>query len=255
MSRILRNKAGIVFIIVAAIFIIPARTSANLLADSDLDMVPDTDEINIYHTDPHKADTDGDGYGDWIELSSGFSPLDPKPVKLEDSDTDGDGLSDRMELNFHTDLTNADTDGDGYTDGDEITNGYDPLNGDKAALAKRIEINTGAQELSYFLGGVRMGIFPVSSGRPGRETPKGHYAVDGKALRAWSSGYGLWMPYWMSLSHGYFGIHELPEWPNGAKEGEDHLGTPVSHGCVRLGVGPAEFLYDWTPIGTGVFIY
>lgn len=59
----------------------------------------------------------------------------------------------------------------------------------------------------------------------------------------------------MSLKNGYFGIHELPVWPDGIKEGENHLGTPVSHGCVRLGVGPAEFLYNWTPIGTPVKIY
>ncbi|MCK4554035.1 L,D-transpeptidase, partial [Candidatus Parcubacteria bacterium] len=70
----------------------------------------------------------------------------------------------------------------------------------------------------------------------------------------WSS-WGLWMPWWMSLQSGYFGIHELPEWPDGSKEGEDHLGKPVSHGCIRLGIGPAEFLYNWAEIGTQVFIY
>ena len=51
------------------------------------------------------------------------------------------------------------------------------------------------------------------------------------------------------------GIHELPEWPSGYKEGEAHLGIPVSHGCVRLGVGPAETMYHWAPIGTIVFIH
>ena len=121
-------------------------------------------------------------------------------------------------------------------------------------MPKRIEINTGAQELSYFLGGVRMDTFIVSSGKPGMYTPLGYFIIDSKHLRAWSS-YGLWMPYWMSLQNGYFGIHELPEWPDGTKEGEDHLGIPVSHGCIRLGVGPAEFLYNWAPLGTPVFIY
>ena len=241
--------------IIIAILLIPASVLANNLADSDLDMVPDWDEINIYRTDPHNRDTDGDGYSDWIELISGFSPHNPLPVRLEDNDQDNDGLSDRMELNFGTDLLNPDTDGDGYTDGEEIAAGYDPLNGDRATLEKRVEINTGAQELSYFLGGVRLGTFPVSSGKPGMHTPKGHFWIDNKAPRAWSAAWRLWMPYWMSLQNGYFGIHELPEWPNGAKEGEDHLGKPVSHGCVRLGVGPAEFLYNWAPIGTKVFIY
>jgi lipoprotein-anchoring transpeptidase ErfK/SrfK len=52
-----------------------------------------------------------------------------------------------------------------------------------------------------------------------------------------------------------YGIHELPEWPDGTKEGESHLGTPVSHGCVRLGRGDAQAVYDWVEVGTPVFIH
>jgi hypothetical protein len=235
-------------------FILAFPVYANNLPDTDFDGVPDQDEIKVYYTDWQNPDTDGDGYGDWLELISGFSPHNPQPIKLEDCDFDNDGLSDRMELNFHTNLINPDTDNDGYNDGEEINNGYSPLSENKDKLSKRIEVNIGSQELSYFLGGVRINTFPVSTGRPGMYTPLGHYEVDGKSLRAWSH-WGLWMPYWLSLNNGYFGIHELPEWPNGYKEGEDHLGQPVSHGCIRLGVGPAEFLYNWAEIGTPVFIY
>ncbi|MCK5459559.1 L,D-transpeptidase [Candidatus Parcubacteria bacterium] len=236
--------------------LIGASVYANNLMDSDADGVSDYDEINVYYTDMNNPDTDGDGFSDWVELNSGYSPHNSTIIKLEDSDYDKDGLSDRMELNFHANLINSDTDGDGYLDGDEIKNGYDPLKGNKAKLSKRIEINTGEkQELSYFLGDVRMGIYQVSTGRYGMRTPLGHFMVDSKKEKAWSAAYGLWMPYWMSMQNGYFGIHELPEWPNGAKEGEDHLGKAVSHGCIRLGVGPAEFLYNWAEINTLVFIY
>jgi len=227
---------------------------ANGLPDSDRDGVPDKDEVEIYKTNPKMADTDGDGYNDWVELNKGFSPHNPRMVKLEDNDYDNDGLSDRMELNFHTDLTNPDTDGDGYLDGDEISGGYDPLVGNGARLEKRIEINTKAQVLSYWLGGVRLGSFPVSTGKASMPTPKGHFTIYNKFSKAWSS-YGLWMPYWLGMQFGRFGIHELPVWPSGYKEGESHLGTPVSHGCIRLGVGPAELIYNWTPVGTPVFIY
>lgn len=223
--------------------------------DTDGDGVPDKDEIEIYHTDPYKADTDGDGYNDWIELNYGYSPHNPGPIKLEESDYDNDGLSDRMELNFHTDMANPDSDADGFKDGEEIKNYYDPLQKERVKLPKRIEINTNGQKLDYFLGGVKMGEFIVSTGVARMPTPKGHFAIDSKHPRAWSSTYGLWMPYWMSLDKGKFGIHELPEWPNGYKEGEAHLGKPASHGCIRLGKGPAQFLYDWAEIGTPVFIY
>lgn len=244
------------YLIITILIIIALPVSANGLLDSDRDGVPDKDEVEVYKTDPNNPDTDGDGYSDWLELNNGYSPHNPDMVKLEDNDYDNDGLSDRMELNFKTDLSNPDTDGDGFLDGEEINSYYDPLNAAKVKLDKRIEINTGvAQELSYFLGGVRMGKFTISTGIASLPTPKGHFKVDYKHPRAWAADYGLWMPYWMSLQHGYFGIHELPEWPGGAKEGEDHLGTPVSHGCIRLGVGPAEFLYNWADMGTPVFIY
>lgn len=246
----MRYLFTIIFLIVFAF-----PVSANLLTDSDMDGVPDEDEIGVYYTDPYNKDTDGDGYSDWVELNFGFSPHNKEAITLEKNDVDGDGLSDKMELRFHTNLKNKDTDGDGYTDKEEIDNGYDPLSAEKNKLKKRIEVNTGTQNLKYFLGDVAMKEFVVSTGKPGMETPKGHFQVDYKHEKAWSSKYGLWMPYWMSLSHGYFGIHELPEWPNGYKEGQDHLGKPVSHGCIRLGVGDAEFLYNWADMGTEVFIY
>lgn len=253
MRRNISYVKYLVIIVLLCLMVKPALADARL--DSDKDGVPDEDEIKIYQTDPSSRDTDGDGYNDWLELNSGFSPHNRARVKLADNDYDGDGLSDRMELNFHTDLTKPDTDGDGYKDGEEIKGGYDPLNSGRVKLTKKIEINTGReQKLYYFLGDVRLGEFKISSGKSSLPTPKGNFKIDGKSLRAWSN-YGLWMPYWMSLKHGYFGIHELPVWPNGVREGADHLGVPVSHGCVRLGVGAAEFLYNWAPIGTAVKIY
>lgn len=42
--------------------------------DSDHDGVSDYDEKNIYGTDPESADTDGDGYSDRAEITTGFDP-------------------------------------------------------------------------------------------------------------------------------------------------------------------------------------
>src|SRR4030042_4072765 len=225
--------------------------------DTDNDGILDNDEIEVYYTNPEKKDTDADGYSDWHELNSGYSPHNPEPVKLEANDQDSDGLFDRMELNFHTSIVDPDTDDDGLSDGAEIRAGFDPLdNNPDARLEKRIEIDTENQKLSYFLGGVRMEKFIVSTGLPRRPTPKGAFEIDGKSKRAWSARYGLWMPFWMSLNQGKFGIHELPEWPasagrpGGYKEGANHLGKTASHGCIRLGVGDAKILYDWAELGT-----
>ncbi len=49
--------------------------------DTDKDGLSDTDEINVYKTDPQNPDTDGDGFSDGIEVAQGFSPTDPsQPV-------------------------------------------------------------------------------------------------------------------------------------------------------------------------------
>src|SRR5581483_8495562 len=60
------------------------------------DGVADGDEINIYHTDPLKFDTDGDGHGDGEELFwLHTDPLDPNspPSQSTGDQTSGDQSS------------------------------------------------------------------------------------------------------------------------------------------------------------------
>jgi len=126
----------------------------------------------------------------------------------------------------------------------------------KKIEGKYIDINLDAQIMSIFENGKIIDAFLISSGKKGMDTPKGEHPIYNKVPRAWSGAYALYMPYWMAItSTGKFGIHELPEWPGGYKEGANHLGIPVSHGCVRLGVGSAEKVYNWAEIGTPVVVY
>lgn len=126
----------------------------------------------------------------------------------------------------------------------------------KISVGKYIDINLSQQILSAFIDGRLLDSYLISSGKRGMDTPKGTFKIANKAPRPWSKTYGLYMPNWMAIvSDGKFGIHELPEWPGGYKEGANHLGTPVSHGCVRLGVGPSKIVFDWADIGTPVVIY
>ena len=119
---------------------------------------------------------------------------------------------------------------------------------------KYIDIDLTKQLLTIFEGVNQMGQYIISSGKASMPTPTGTRTVINKDPRAWSNKYGLWMPWWMGIG-GDYGIHELPEWPGGYKEGESHLGTPVSHGCVRLGVGAAQTVYNWAEIGMPVYIH
>jgi hypothetical protein len=129
--------------------------------DTDGDSVADSDEVDLYGTDPETWDTDSDGLSDGDELFvSGTDPLvwdtngdgvsdggveavadidplvaeDTAPVVEEDAassttsgDSDADRLADADEAAVGTDLNSPDSDGDGYYDGDEVNLDTDPL--------------------------------------------------------------------------------------------------------------------------------
>ncbi len=126
----------------------------------------------------------------------------------------------------------------------------------KTSDGRYIDIDINHQVMTLFENGKYIKNYLISSGLPGLDTPKGEFKIENKAPRPWSKKYSLFMPNWMAITgDGKFGIHELPEWPGGYKEGVSHLGRKASHGCVRLGEGAAKTVYEWTDIGTKVLIY
>lgn len=121
--------------------------------------------------------------------------------------------------------------------------------------AKFIQLNLAKQRMYIFENHQLVNVFAISSGKAGYETPKGVHQIYNKALRPLSRRYGLYLPYWNAITaDGAYGIHDLPEWPSGYKETAAHLGTPVSHGCIRINTEPAKWLYEWAPIGTAVVV-
>lgn len=118
---------------------------------------------------------------------------------------------------------------------------------------KVIEIIISSQQLRAWDGQQLVMETAVSTGKPGYETPRGQFSILSKERRHWSTIYGVWMPYAMRVVGGIF-IHELPVRASGERYGGDQLGSPASGGCVRVGVGSAERLYNWAPVGTTVVI-
>ena len=118
---------------------------------------------------------------------------------------------------------------------------------------KYVDVDLTQQKLCQIEGDTILSCTLISSGKPGMATPTGTFSIQNKSPRQFSNKYRLYMPWWQAFK-GDYGFHELPE-TNTWKEVPDHLGKPVSHGCVRLGVGPAESLYNWTEIGTPVYIH
>lgn len=117
-----------------------------------------------------------------------------------------------------------------------------------------IDISIAKQTMTLFQDGVPVEQFLVSTGKRSMPTPLGVFSVKNKERNHWSRTYKLWMPFSLQFSGPFF-IHELPYWPSGYREGVNHLGYRVSHGCVRLGMGAAEHVYNWSSIGTVIYIH
>jgi hypothetical protein len=101
--------------------------------------------------------------------------------------------------------------------------------------------------------------FPVSTGTWALPTPLGTHQIYNHIPDAYSTPYDLYMPHWMAITpDGGYGIHGLPYWKyswGNVYEGENHLGVRVSHGCIRLSLDNATWLYDWAPNGTTVLVH
>jgi len=124
---------------------------------------------------------------------------------------------------------------------------------------KVIDISIGDQTMNVIENYRVINKFPVSTGTWDMPTPIGTFQVQNHILNAYSTPYDLYMPFWMAVTpDGGYGIHGLPYWQYSwgrVYEGVNHLGIRVSHGCIRLSVENAEWLYNWAPQGTTIIIH
>jgi lipoprotein-anchoring transpeptidase ErfK/SrfK len=129
---------------------------------------------------------------------------------------------------------------------------------------KYITVNLGEQKMYLLEGQNKIGEYTVSTGKWSTPTPKGTFYIMNKISLAYSRPFRLWMPMWNGLAanpdgSGYkgYGIHGLPCWNRActSREGESHIGTPVSHGCIRLNDDAVAFVYNWADVGTPVDIH
>lgn len=58
-------------------FLNPYSGGTSVRYDHDGDLLYDDEETWVYYTDPYRWDTDGDGFGDHMEIFEGSSPFDP----------------------------------------------------------------------------------------------------------------------------------------------------------------------------------
>lgn len=127
-------------------------------------------------------------------------------------------------------------------------------------LEKNILVDLSEQKLYARFGEHAVWAMPTSTGASDTPTPTGSYRIFQKQdLRVGGEPYYYRMPWWQFWDDRGYGIHALPY--IGTSEGGyyweealDHIGRPVSHGCIRTLPEDAEKLYRFTVIGTPVVI-
>jgi lipoprotein-anchoring transpeptidase ErfK/SrfK len=133
----------------------------------------------------------------------------------------------------------------------------------------RVEVRLGEQRVYIYQGDEVAGESPITTGKPGHDTPPGHYSVLVKDIDHKSNLYGLFvdangyvvdgnaevgekppagavydsadMPYYLRIRDDGVGLHAgyLP-------------GYPASHGCIRMPHAFAELLFSNISVGTPV---
>jgi lipoprotein-anchoring transpeptidase ErfK/SrfK len=131
------------------------------------------------------------------------------------------------------------------------------------SIGKVIVIDRGANRLTLYQGEKLVRVFPVATGQSIYPTPRGRWHIVVKWKNpwwyppvndAWARGLKPVPPgpgnplgtRWMGLDAPGVGIHGTDE--------PSSIGYSASHGCIRMQVPDAEWLFDRVTVGTTVYI-
>ena len=112
-----------------------------------------------------------------------------------------------------------------------------------------IDVNLSEQVLTAYEGRTPVRTTLVSTGLPGTPTPVGQFRIWIKFRYDDMAGADYYIedvPYVMYF-HGGYGLHGVT-W-------HGNFGHPMSHGCVNLPTGEAEWLFNWADVGTLVNVH
>lgn len=131
-----------------------------------------------------------------------------------------------------------------------------------AGFGPVVVIRRGSNQLDLYDGMTPVRSFRVATGKPAYPTPLGHWSIVDMQRDPW------WRPppsdwakdlkpvppgpgnplgtRWMGISSPAVGIHGTPD--------AGSIGYSVSHGCIRMHIPDAEWLFTQVRVGTPVFI-
>jgi lipoprotein-anchoring transpeptidase ErfK/SrfK len=126
-------------------------------------------------------------------------------------------------------------------------------------LARLLEVDLSEQRLYVKENGNVIDSWLISSGKNNHTTTPGHYTINYKTTVQTMNGFDR------DAAGNITGTYSTPnvKWPMYFNGGQafhgvywhDNYGTRTSHGCVGMPEWRAEWLYNWSPYGTDVWIH
>jgi len=118
-----------------------------------------------------------------------------------------------------------------------------------------ILVNLSQQRVYIFYGANHnwklINAFSCGSGKADTPTIKGHFSIGVKGLY-FKSGTSIYCKYFSQISGNYLFHSILYDKKGNVLDG--NLGVAESHGCIRLALRNAKYIYDNVPIGSSVWI-
>lgn len=131
---------------------------------------------------------------------------------------------------------------------------------------KYIDVNLKSHITTLYNDGEIVYQFINSPGAKDSPTVTGIFKVRDKALKPLSNMFKVYLPYWVSFTDdNMYGFHGLVEWPanhpdfpnfpSGGKESIKNIDREISAGCIRHKDEDSKLIYEWSDIGTIVYVY
>jgi lipoprotein-anchoring transpeptidase ErfK/SrfK len=227
---VLQDKTDLIIVSVFLIMIIFCVISSAVFQRDDQEAPQDRSEVAGIYESSLTAVSEGSAEGDISEPASSDLPGASADEEIQKENSGMDDLVLEPEREQIIDFSNSDD--------------------------FKIEVDIKKQRVFVYYKGEIIREMICSTGVNSSPTPSGEFTTTEKIEYDWVDRFNMGAFYWVRFYKSYL-FHSIPFDKNGNMKVEElkKLGCPASHGCVRLELEEAKWLYDKLPLGVKVWIY
>ena len=209
-----------------------------------------TDNNNL-NTNPDETGSENSNRGDLLDEEVDENIIDDNSGALIEEEAEEDATGEES------------AEEEIQTDGEEIQNeeeNSEQIGDEEIDFSSsdnfRIDVDLSAQKVFIFYKDKQIKEMKCSGGTAEKPTPPGDFTTTERGYSFYNEKYKMGAYYWIRFKNEYL-FHSVPFDENHKfiQEEIDKLGTPASHGCIRLKLDEVKWMYDMLPLGIKVRIY